>query len=441
MANKFHTLVSFDALVSWTKQEFDNFEDNRGSNKQQSMGDCLQSGLAMFSLKDPSMLRFNNSRSTRKANLSNVYKIAQAPSDSNMRRILDKVDITCLQALFHRLVFLLRSVGFWKQYTYFRGYLICSIDGVHHFSSETVHCDSCMEYIKSNGVLEYRHYLLSGSIVHPDKREVMPVIHEPILRVDGQEKNDCERNAAKRLLPKLRKQFPKEKLIIVEDALSSNAPHIKALQAEKFSFVLGVKPDGNKYLFNLANRLKANKDSSLHHYQEVKDGFIHQYEYVNDVPLNSKNRDVRVNFLHYRQIDPTGKKKDKVFSWVTDFKLRKPSLYPIMRTGRSRWKIENECFNTLKNQSYNFEHNYGHGEQNLCTVLVLLMMIAFWIDQIQQASNSLFIEAWKKGQTKVALWETVRSKFNEFEVKSMEMIYKLIIGKLKVSVTIYEDSS
>ena len=130
-----------------------------------------------------------------------------------------------------------------KSDIYFQGYMICSVDGVHHFSSEKVHCKSCMKYTKSNGVLEYRHYLLSGSIVHPDKKEVMPVIHEPILRVDGQEKNDCERNAGKRLLPKLRKLFPKEKLIIVEDALSSNGPHIKALQAEKKDLLLVYTPE------------------------------------------------------------------------------------------------------------------------------------------------------------------------------------------------------
>ena len=38
---------------------------------------------------------------------------------------------------------------------------------------------------------------------------------------------------------------------------------------------------------------------------------------------------------------------------------------------RARWKIENETFNTLKNQGYHFEHNYGHGEQHLSVVFVM----------------------------------------------------------------------
>ncbi|MCP4135672.1 MAG: transposase, partial [bacterium] len=136
-----------------------------------------------------------------------------------------------------------------------------------------------------------------------------------------------------------------------------------------------------------------------------------------------------------------GKKPDRLFSWITDFKLTKKNVYQIMRIGRSRWKIENETFNTLKNQGYNFEHNYGHGDKNLCTVLALLMMLAFWVDQLQQGWNVFFKAAWKKTQTKIALWEEVRSKFNEFVVSSMEMIYLLIIGKIKVKYEFYEDSS
>ena len=111
-----------------------------------------------------------------------------------------------------------------------------------------------------------------------------------------------------------------------------------------------------------------------------------------------------------------------------------------MRTGRGRWKIENETFNTLKNLGYNFGHNYGHGQKNLCTVLALLMMLAFLVDQLQQGWNEFFQAAWHKMQSKIALWERIRQKFEEYEVASMEMIYKLIIGRLKVRYQIIEDS-
>jgi len=71
---------------------------------------------------------------------------------------------------------------------------------------------------------------------------------------------------------------------------------------------------------------------------------------------------------------------------------------------------------------------------------MLLMMLAFFVDQIQQGYNELFQQAWEKAKSKKALWKKVRQKFDEYQVDSMEMIYKLIIGLIKVRVVYYEDS-
>jgi hypothetical protein len=80
--------------------------------------------------------------------------------------------------------------------------------------------------------------------------------------------------------------------------------------------------------------------------------------------------------------------------------------------------------NTLKNQGYHFEHNYGHGGRNLATALVLLMMLAFLIDQIQQLSGGLFGRIWEKLGTKTKLWGMVRSLFSVLEFDSMRAVYR-----------------
>ena len=105
-------------------------------------------------------------------------------------------------------------------------------------------------------------------------------------------------------------------------------------------------------------------------------------------PLNKSNPDVRVNFLEYMQTDPKG--KGNLFSWVTNIQINQDNVFALMRGGRARWKIENETFNTLKNLGYNFEHNYGHGKKYLSTILCLLMLLAFLIDQVQGIACSLF---------------------------------------------------
>ena len=72
---------------------------------------------------------------------------------------------------------------------------------------------------------------------------------------------------------------------------------------------------------------------------------------------------------------------------------------------RSRWKIENETFNTLKNQGYELEHGFGHGHQHLATVLMLL---AFLLDSLQELCCPLFQAALAKAGSRYALWEPLR---------------------------------
>jgi len=119
-------------------------------------------------------------------------------------------------------------------------------------------------------------------------------------------------------------------------------------------------------------------------------------------------------------------KKGKVtrWTWVTNLPLQARTVESVMCAGRTRWKIENETFNTLKNQGYHFEHNYGHGAQNLATVLALLMFLAFLVDQIQQRCCQLFRRLWKGLGTKAKLWASLRNLFNVLVFNSMEALYK-----------------
>ena len=96
--------------------------------------------------------------------------------------------------------------------------------------------------------------------------------------------------------------------------------------------------------------------------------------------------------------------------------------------GRARWKIENETFNTLKNQGYHFEHNFGHGHQHLSTVLMHLMMLAFLIDQIQQRCCRLFQAAWTAVGSKARLWRKLRSRFELCLIPDWETLYRSIIA-------------
>ena len=128
------------------------------------------------------------------------------------------------------------------------------------------------------------------------------------------------------------------------------------------------------------------------------------YHYVSGLYLNEEHKELKVNFVHYEERSIETGEVNKKFEWITDLKITEESVVKIVKAGRSRWKIENETFNTLKNQGYHFKHNFGHGHNHLCTNFALLMMLAFLIDQLQQHCNELFQKALKKSEWKKYLW-------------------------------------
>jgi hypothetical protein len=151
---------------------------------------------------------------------------------------------------------------------------------------------------------------------------------------------------------------------------------------------------------------------------------VHRFRFVNDVPLNASNADLRVNFIEYWEV---GADKVQHFSWVTNLRVTKRNVYALMRGGRARWKIENETFNTLKNQGYHFEHNYGHGTQNLSVVFAMLMMRAFLVDQTQQLCCALFRAVWAKLGSKRLVWERMRSLFYTYRLDSMRELFVALL--------------
>jgi hypothetical protein len=274
-----------------------------------------------------------------------------------------------------------------------------------------------------NGTVTYRHQMLGAALIHPDQREVIPLMPEPIVKQDGTSKNDCERNAAKRLIVKLRQDHPHLKLIVTEDSLSSNAPHIEVLQEHNLHYILGVKEGDHAFLFQQVAAAEQAGRVTSYDREDPETGMHQHFRFVSDVPLNESNADLRVNFLECWE---TVNSQVQHFSWVTDLCVTKGTVYQIMRGGRARWRIENETFNTLKNQGYHFEHNYGHGYQHLSVVFAVLMMLAFLVDQVQQLCCPLFQAVWAKLGSKRRLWERMRALFYDYALDSMRHLFEAL---------------
>jgi len=421
--------LNADALFKHLHLDFSKVSDCREGNIDISMADALMSGFAMFSLKDPSLLAFDTRRETDE-NLKAIYHIEDVPCDTQMRTILDEVSPEEIRPAYKGIFRELQRGKALEPMVFFEGCYLLSLDGTGYFSSKKLLSDSCLTKVsKKTGEITYHQQMLGAAIVHPDFKEVIPLVPEFIIKQDGQSKNDCERNAAKRFFKKLRKDHPRLPLIITEDSLSSNAPHIEEAKKYNLHYILGVKKGDHAFLFNQVEEAQKKGNTTQFELVDKDDPeMVHRFLFLNKEPLNESNQGLLVNFLEYWQITPT---KTKHFSWVTDFTVTKDNAYKLMRGGRARWKIENETFNTLKNQGYHFGHNYGLGKKNMSVVFAMLMMLAFLVDQTQQISCPLFRGVWDKLGSKRELWERMRSLFRDFAFKSMRMLYEALLYGIK----------
>ena len=415
-----------DALFRLLHEHFATIVDDDVDEGEIPLDDTLMSAFAMFSLKAPSLLAFDKQRT--EGNLKTIYGIARAPCDTRMRERLDPVAPESLRPSFTLIFRQLQRGKALEPMVFLDGHYLVALDGTGYFSSPTIHCDSCLHKEHRNGSVTYYHQMLGAAIIHPDFRAVIPLMPEPIVKQDGTTKNDCERNAAKRCIAKLRQDHPHLKFIITDDALSSNAPHIETLHDSGCHYILGVKEGDHTYLFQQVEAADAAGGVSYYERHDRAAGLVHRFRFVNDMPLNGSSTDVRVNVLEYWE---GGQAQMQHFSWVTDLRVNRRNVYKLMRGGRARWKIDNETFNTLKNQGYNFEHNYGHGEKNLSVVFAMLMMLAFLVDQTQQLCCNLFRAVWAKLGSKRQLWESMRSLFYTYALQSMRQLLEALFYGLQ----------
>lgn len=263
--------------------------------------------------------------------------------------------------------------------------------------------------------------MLAAALVHPDQKVVYPLCPEPIMKSDGMKKNDCERSALKRWISDFRREHPHLKAVIVADVLSCNEPFISLLKEHNLSYILVCREGDHG---DLEAWVKEASQDDRPTFTETVHGITSTYSYMNKVPLNGSKQAPLVTVV---SLEETKKERTTKWMWMTDLQVDLKNIREFTKGGRARWRIENETFNTLKNQGYECEHNFGHGKKHLHTLLTHLMMLSFFIDQCLQHLNKRFQQAYVKRGSKKALWENMLVCLYTFEIPSFESLYEFIV--------------
>lgn len=400
--------LSFSALQRALSRHFAQIQDHRQAGKiQYCLHDCLMSALAMMFFQDPSLLAFQRRMQDQMqcSNLKSLFGVQTIPKDTQMRETLDPVPSAAIDEVFVQFLHRLQRGKQLAAYKVLDTHYLLSLDGSQYFSSETIHCPGCLERKGAKGKIYYSHQIVQSVIVNPYLKQVLPLAPESVTNKDGTEKQDCELNAAKRAIAKIRKAHPKLPIIVTADGLYSKQPFVDALKAQRMSYILVAKPTDHKVLFEWVAELSGLGEEHRLELADAK-GRRHRYRWINAVPLNGSKDADQVNFFEYWL--QKGAKWTYHNSWVTDIAVSQSNVVDLVKAGRARWKIENETFNTLKNQGYHIEHNFGHGQCHLSMNFFTLNLLAFYIHQILELCDAPYQRCRAKFTSRKEYWNHLR---------------------------------
>ena len=367
---------SFDTLVDSFRQRLESLPDKRtGKNTRYGMEDAALSAFSVFFTQTPSFLEFQRTmeKNKGKSNAQKLFGVHQIPSDNHIRDLLDPLKPALINPVFEQAFQMIASGG---QLNGFRGIednLLIAMDGTEYFSSNRIHCPHCSTRTSKLGETRYFHSVVTPVIVSPHRSQVIPLVPEFVIPQDGHHKQDCETAAAKRWLDQHGAKYSPLNVTVLGDDLYCHQPLCQLLLAQQFNFILTCLPTSHKTLYEHVEGV--NLPTVIQTRWTGKIAETHTYRYLNGVPLRDGEDALVVNWC---ELTVTGAGGKVIYhnSWATNHLITAETVITIVRSGRTRWKVENENNNTLKTKGYNLEHNFGHGKQHLASFLASLNILS-----------------------------------------------------------------
>lgn len=348
------------------------------------MADFVLAAFAPFFMQSPSFLAHQRHLETThgRSNCQTLFGLDKIPGDVRTRDRLDPVDPSHFYPLFGDVMAELRQSGGLDAMRCLDGRLLIALDGTEYHCSREIHCPNCSHRKRGNSVsrvkagdkIEYFHSLLAATVVAPGHNRAIPLEPEFIVPQDGHEKQDCESRAARRWLAAHGAQYQPLDPVYLGDDLFSRQPICEAVLAAGGHFLFVCKPDSHPAIEDFLSGI--NPETLTEHVRKGKKRTTYRYRWLNGVPLRGDEKSMSVNWFSLEICDDKGVVTYRN-SFISDLPVDRGNVAAMAAAGRARWKIENEGFNTLKTKGYNLEHNFGHGQQHLSSVLATLNLLAF----------------------------------------------------------------
>jgi hypothetical protein len=387
----------FDQLIEQLRAVADQWPDRRtGDNRQYAMADFALAAFAVFFTQSPSFLEFQRLMEQNRGgnNARTLFQIRRLPSDNHIRQMLDPIEPRRLFELFDELYRAFEEEGLLQAMRAVQQTRLIALDGTWYFSSQSrnVHCPNCSCLEHQDGQTTHYHSALTPVIVSPGHAQVVTLRPEFILPQDGHTKQDCEIAAAKRWLAAHAERYHTGNDTLLGDDLYAHQPFCRQALLHGFHFLFTCKPASHAHLSSWVEGLEAGRQR--HSLQQRVKGKSnrwehHHYRWANGVPLTDAPDALKVNWCELTITDAAGKLKYRN-AFITDWKISADNVTGLVAAGRARWKIENQSNNVLKNRGYHLEHNFGHGQAHLSSLLMTLNLLAFSLHTLLELGEEAY---------------------------------------------------
>ena len=397
-----------ETLLEGVRSACASFPDKRRGDVTYSMADIGLSAFSLFFMQSESFLAHQRAleEGRKMSNCQSLFGMTAVPTDNHIRAMLDPVHPSHLQPAFDEVLGALRRHGGLVPFQRLSGRVLIALDGTEYFCSQKLGCPQCLTRQRANGKTENYHAMLAATVVAPGRAMALPLMPEFIAPQDGAEKQDCERNAAKRWLAAHAQRLMDMRPIYLGDDLFACQPIADAITAAGGDFLLTAKPASHKALYDFMQGAEFDE----HAVTQKTNGkrLTYRFRWFEGAPLRDGHDARLVNWVGVTITDVRGRVTYNS-AFVTSLPVARDSVAEIVACARARWKIENESFNVLKSNGYHLEHNFGHGKQNLAMMFAAMNLLAFALHTVCDGLEPLWTAARTAKQARTRFFEHIRT--------------------------------
>lgn len=396
-------------------------------------------GIVMFitRLQAVRQIRLLMNTEQSRATFKTLFHVSSVPHGSTISKLFAELDSDQIELLPSKMIRTLLKKKVLNSHKVLGKYLPIAIDGTGLYKFPERHCDHCLtRKSKKTGKMCYYHMVLEAKVVTRDGLALSIMSEFVENSQENPTKQDCETKAFHRLADKLKKAFPKQPIILIGDGLFAEGPIFQACLKNKWEYIIVLKdkdlPSVNQEFRNLKVLHPENKKVIR------KDDVSQTYYWCCEIHYkDTQKRDYKLNVLECREKKDG---KETKYQWLSSILINSDNLTELSKTGRSRWVIENQGFNTQKNLGFALEHAYSKDSCGMKVYYYLLQIAHIWVQLCERGSllkevvtekfgalknlAFFFLEDWRNAALNNRDWITLQSLSIQIRLsESAKMIF------------------